>query len=107
VRVANSTSSGNNDQLTVSAGDNSQVDLDATGNILTSGTGDFTVVTLAGSAFDTGYVFDARLNGNTITTGNGVTADGVVVTNPGGGTMNVAITDNTISYAGTTRAILV
>ncbi|HMG48576.1 MAG TPA: Ig-like domain-containing protein [Allosphingosinicella sp.] len=106
VRVAGSTSSGNNDQLSVSAGDNSQVDLDATGNILTSGTGDFTVVTLAGSAFDTGYVFDARLNGNTITTGNGVTADGVVVTNPGGGTMNVAITDNIVSYAGTTRAIL-
>ncbi len=106
VRVANSTSSGNNDQLAVSAGDNSQVDLDATGNILTSGVGDFTVVSLVGSAFDTGYVFDARLSNNTITTANGVTADGIVVNNPGGGTMNVAITNNVISYAGTVRAIL-
>jgi len=107
VRVANSTSSGNNDQLSVSAGDNSQVDLDATGNILSSGTGDFTVVSLIGSAFDTGYVFDARLNGNTITTGNGVTADGIVLNNPGGGIINAAITDNIISYAGTQRAIFV
>ncbi len=107
VRVADSTSTGNANQLSVSAGDNSRVDLDATGNILSSGTGDFTVVSLFGSSFDNGYVFDARLHGNTITTGNGVTADGIVVNNPGGGTLNVAITDNTISYAGTTRAILV
>jgi VCBS repeat-containing protein len=107
LRVADSVSSGNNDQLTVSAGDNSQVDLDATGNTLSSGTGDFTVVSLIGSSFDNGYVFDARLEGNTITTANGVTADGIVVNNAGGGIMNVAIVDNTISYAGTTRAILV
>ncbi|MBV8685514.1 MAG: tandem-95 repeat protein [Alphaproteobacteria bacterium] len=106
LRVANSISSGNNDQLTVSAGDSSHVDLDATGNTLSSGTGDFTVVSLVGSAFDTGYEFDARLDGNTISTANGVTADGISVSNPGGGTMNVAITDNVISYAGTTRAIL-
>ncbi|HEX8241730.1 MAG TPA: Ig-like domain-containing protein [Allosphingosinicella sp.] len=105
--VANSVSTGNFNQLSVSSGDNSQVDLNATGNTFTSGTGDSVAVALSGSSFDNGYVFDARLANNTITTGNGVTADGIAVNNPGGGTMNVAITDNTISYAGTTRAILI
>lgn len=58
--VSNSTSSGNNDQLSVSAGDSSNVDLNITGNTLSSvATGDFVVVSLLGSAFDTGYVFDA------------------------------------------------
>ncbi|HEU0099254.1 MAG TPA: Ig-like domain-containing protein [Allosphingosinicella sp.] len=107
VGVFDSVSTGNFNQLSVSAGDNSQVDLDASGNTFTSGTGDSVAVGLSGSSFDTGYVFDARLDDNTITVGNGVAADGIAVNNPGGGTMNVAITDNTISYAGTTRAILV
>jgi len=107
LRVANSSSTGNFNQLSVSAGDNSQVDLDASGNTFTSGTGDSVAVSLTGSSFDTGYVFDARLGGNTITTGNGVTADAIAVNNAGGGVLNVAITDNTLSYAGTQRAILI
>ncbi|MET1110651.1 MAG: hypothetical protein ABWX67_03900, partial [Allosphingosinicella sp.] len=107
VRVAGSNSTGNANQLAVSAGDNSKVDVDASGNVFASGTGDSVAVALSGSSFDNGYVFDARLHDNTITVGNGVAADGVSINNPGGGTMNVAVTDNTIGYAGTTRAILV
>ena len=106
--VINSTSSGNNDQLSVSAGDNSRVDLVATGNTLSSvAAGDFGAINLLGSAFDNGYVFDANISGNTITTANGLTADGISVFNAGGGDMRVAITNNTIDYAGAQRAILI
>jgi len=105
--VSNSISSGNNDQLSVSAGDNSRVELDANSNTLSSvATADFVVVSLLGSAFDNGFIFDARIRNNNITVANGLTADGIVVFNAGGGAMNVAITGNTIDYAGTQRAIL-
>ncbi len=108
LRVNGSTSSGNNDQLSVSAGDSSQVDLEATGNTLSSvAAGDFVVVSLLGSAFDTGYVFDARIHGNTISVADELTADGVFVFNAGGGVINTAITNNTITYAGGQRAIIV
>lgn len=106
--VTDITSSGNNDQLSVSAGDNSNVDLNATGNTLSSvAAGDFVAVSLLGSAFDTGYTFDARIQNNTITTANGLTADGLVVFNAGGGVMNSVISGNTFNYAGTQRAILI
>ena len=89
--VTNSTSSGNNDQLSVSAGDSSDVDLTVTGNTLSSvATGDFVAMSLLGSAFDTGFVFDSTISGNTITVANGLNADGIIVNNAGGGTMNVA-----------------
>ena len=108
LRVNNSTSSGNNDQLSVSAGDSSSVDREATGNTLSSvAAGDFVVVSLLGSAFDTGYVFDARISGNTISVADELAADGVLVFNAGGGVMNTAITNNTINYAGGQRAIIV
>ncbi|MFN0148412.1 MAG: beta strand repeat-containing protein, partial [Dehalococcoidia bacterium] len=106
--VTNSTSSGSNDQLSVSAGDNSQVSLDASGNTLTSAsTSDFVVLFLLGSAFDNGFVFNARITNNTITTGNQITADAIFVFNAGGGQMNVAITNNTVNYQGTQRPITV
>ncbi|MDO9299008.1 tandem-95 repeat protein [Bradyrhizobium sp.] len=108
LRVNNSTSSGNNDQLSVSAGDSSSVDLEATGNTLSSvAAGDFVVISLLGSAFDTGYVFDARIHGNTISVADELAADGVFVFNAGGGVINAAITDNMITYAGGQRAIIV
>ncbi|MBR1266842.1 cadherin domain-containing protein [Bradyrhizobium sp. AUGA SZCCT0222] len=108
LRVNNSTSSGNNDQLSVSAGDSSSVDLEATGNTLSSvAAGDFVVIGLLGSAFDTGYVFDARIHNNTISVADELAADGVFVFNAGGGVINAAITDNTINYAGGQRAIIV
>ncbi|MER9290308.1 hypothetical protein NKI71_08695 [Mesorhizobium sp. M0510] len=108
LNVINSTSSSNNDQLSVSAGDNSDVSLVATGNTLSStATGDFVVVSLLGSAFDNGFTFDARIENNTITVANGLTADGISVINAGGGAMRVGIKNNTIDYAGTQRAILV
>ena len=106
--VTNSTSSGNNDQLSVSAGDNSNVNLTVTGNTLSApAAGDFLPISLTGSALDNGFVFDASISGNTITVGNGLASDGIVVNNAGGGAMNVAITNNTIDYAGNQRAILV
>jgi hypothetical protein len=106
--VSNSTSSSNNDQLSVSAGDSSNVDLNANGNTLSSPNApDFVVVSLLGSAFDTGYVFDARIQNNTITVGNDRPADGIFAFNAGGGAMNVAITGNTINYRGTQRAIII
>ncbi|WP_292189630.1 hypothetical protein [Mesorhizobium sp.] len=108
LNVINSTSSSNNDQLSVSAGDNSDVSLVATGNTLSStATGDFVVVSLLGSAFDNGFTFDARIENNNITVANGLTADGISVFNAGGGAMRVGIKNNTIDYAGTQRAILV
>lgn len=108
LNVINSTSSSNNDQLSVSAGDNSDVSLVATGNTLSStATGDFVVVSLLGSAFDNGFTFDARIENNTITVANGLTADGISVINAGGGAMRVGIKNNTIDYAGSQRAILV
>ncbi|MER8982634.1 inverse autotransporter beta domain-containing protein [Mesorhizobium sp. M0870] len=108
LNVINSTSSSNNDQLSVSAGDNSDVSLVATGNTLSStATGDFVVVSLLGSAFGNGFTFDARIENNTITVANGLTADGISVINAGGGAMRVGIKNNTIDYAGSQRAILV
>ncbi|HEU0099004.1 MAG TPA: cadherin-like domain-containing protein [Allosphingosinicella sp.] len=108
LRVNNTTSSGNNDQLSVSAGDSSKVDLEVTNNTLSSlGSSDFVALGLLGSAFDTGYVFDARISGNTITIASGVTGDGVFVNNAGGGQINVAMTNNTINYSGTQRAVVV
>jgi hypothetical protein len=107
LNVTNSTSSSNNDQLSVSAGDNSNVDLVATGNTLSSpNVGDFVALSLLGSAFDTGYTFDVNISGNTITTGNDRTADGITIFNAGGGAIRGTITGNTIDYAGTQRAIL-
>ena len=107
LNVSNSTSSGNNDQLSVSAGDNSHVELVASGNTLSSlAPGDFVVVSLLGSAFDNGFVLDANLSNNTISVANGLTADGIISFNAGGGAMNIAITGNTINYAGTQRAII-
>jgi hypothetical protein len=106
LNVTNSTSSSNNDQLSVSAGDSSSVDLVATGNTLSSpNTADFVVVSLLGSAFDTGYTLDANISNNTISVGNGRTADGIIIFNAGGGAIRSTITGNTIDYAGTQRAI--
>ena len=94
--VTNSTSSGNNDQLSVSAGDNSDVDLTVTGNTLSApAAGDFLPISLTGSALDNGFVFDATITGNNITVGNGLSSDGIVVNNAGGGAMNVLINGNT------------
>jgi hypothetical protein len=84
------------------------VDLNASGNTLSStATGDFVAVSLLGSAFDNGFTFDATLNDNDITVANGLTADGISIFNAGGGSMDVAITNNTIDYSGTQRVILV
>jgi uncharacterized repeat protein (TIGR01451 family) len=108
LNVTNSTSSGNNDDLSVSAGDSSNVNLNATGNTLSAvATGDFVPLGLLGSALDTGYTFDAVISGNTISVANGLASDGIVVNNAGGGAINASITGNTITYAGTQRAILV
>jgi len=107
LNVANTTSTGNNDQLSVSAGDNSQVQLTATGNTLRSlATGDFVVISLLGSAFDTGYLLSANISSNTISTANGLTADGIIIFNAGGGAIRAAVTNNNIDYAGTQRAII-
>src|SRR4029079_11385955 len=103
--VTNSTSSGNNDQLSVSAGDSSDVDLTVTGNTISSvATGDFVGISLLGSAFDTGYVFDSTISGNTITIANTLNADGIIFNNAGGGQMRALINGNTFDYAGTQRA---
>jgi len=108
LNVINSTSSGNNDQLSVSAGDNSDVDLVARGNTLSSvAAGDFVVVSLLGSASDTGYTLDAQIDANAITVANGLSADGIFVNNAGGGAIRTSITNNNINYAGAQRAIAV
>ncbi|HEX8240755.1 MAG TPA: Ig-like domain-containing protein [Allosphingosinicella sp.] len=108
LRVNNSTLQGNNDQLSVSAGDSSKVDLEATNNTIGAIQSEDKIgIGLLGSAFDTGYVFDARISGNTITIASGVTGDGVIVNNAGGGQINFAMTSNTINYSGTQRAVLV
>ena len=107
VIVNNTTSSGNNDQLSVSAGDNSDVDLTVTGSTLSAPlAGDFLPINLIGSSLDNGYVFDASITGNTITVGNGRASDGITVDNRGGGAMNLLINGNTFNYAGSQRAIL-
>ena len=49
--------------------------------------------------------FDARIQSNTITVANGLAADGILVNNAGGGTINSLVSGNTIDYAGTQRAI--
>jgi hypothetical protein len=70
-------------------------------------TGDFVVVSLLGSAFDEGYVFDARIQNNTINVANGLTADGIIINNAGGGSINALVSGNTMAYAGTQRAIAI
>ncbi|MGB7202148.1 MAG: Ig-like domain-containing protein [Pyrinomonadaceae bacterium] len=106
LNVTNSTSSGNNDQISVSAGDNSNVDLNVNGNTLSSvAVGDFGVVNLLGSAFDNGFVFDARVQNNNITVANGLIGDGIFGFNAGGGQMNMLISGNTIDLASSGRAI--
>jgi VCBS repeat-containing protein len=105
--VTGSTSSGNNDQLSVSAGDNSNVDLNVNNNTLSSvAVADFVVVSLLGSALDNGFTFDARIQNNNITVANGLAADGITINNAGGGAMNTVISGNTFDYAGSQRAIL-
>ncbi|WP_218029235.1 hypothetical protein, partial [Segetibacter aerophilus] len=106
--VISSTSSGNNDQLSVSAGDNSKVKLIATSNTISSvASADFVGIGLLGSAFDLGFTFDATFTNNTITIASGLAADGMVINNAGGGIMRVAVNNNTFDYSGTQRAILV
>src|SRR6185369_11055253 len=105
--VTNGTSSGNNDQLSVVAGSFNNVDLTVTGNTISSvATGDFVGISLLGSAFDTGFVFDSVITGNTVTIANGLNADGIIFNNAGGGQMNALINGNTFDYAGTQRAII-
>jgi hypothetical protein len=106
--VTNSTSTANNDQLSVSAGDNSVVNLTAISNSLSSvATGDFVVLGLLGSAFDNGFKFSALIQSNNITVANGLTTDAMSVFNAGGGQMNVAFLNNTFDYAGTQRVLLI
>ncbi len=108
IRVANSSSLNNNDQISLSANQAANVDAELTGNTVTATTPtlDFTGINLLGAAFGTG-TFDARVSGNTITTASGVTADGMTVMQMGGGTLNVGMFSNIFNYAGTQRAVLV
>jgi len=108
IRVNASTSSNNNDQISISSSQASNVDADITGNTVNSTTPtlDFVGISLLGAAFSTG-TFDARVNGNTITIANGVTADGMSIFEAGAGTMNLAVTNNIFTYAGTQRGILI
>ncbi|HUR96718.1 MAG TPA: Ig-like domain-containing protein, partial [Pyrinomonadaceae bacterium] len=108
LNVSNFTSSNNNDQISVSAGDNSNVDLNISNSTFTSTTAaDFVGIGLLGSAFDTGYTFDVRILNNTINIANGLTADAMVINNAGGGLINAVVSNNTINYSGTQRAILI
>ena len=53
---------------------------------------------------------DARIQNNIITVANGLTADGIIINNAGGGTINALVGGspggNTIDYAGSQRAII-
>lgn len=109
IRVNASTLVSNNDGISISSSQAANVDEDLTGNTLTQTipTLDFVPINILGAAFSTGLL-DTRVSGNTITVGNGVTADGMTINELGGGILRALVTGNNIfNYRGTQRAILI
>lgn len=104
VEVSTSTITNNNDAIQVS-GASGNVKFDIHDNSNLSGQ-DFVNITILKAAFSVGGTLEGKIRNNSITTENGHTADGITVFNAGGGTLKIAITGNTMNYAGTQRAIL-
>lgn len=104
VEVSTSTITNNNDAIQVS-GASGNVKFDIHDNSNLSGQ-DFVNITILKAAFSVGGSLEGKIRNNSITTENGHTADGISVFNAGAGPLKIAITGNTMNYAGTQRAIL-
>lgn len=105
LRLLNSTISNNNDGVQVSAS-NGVSTFDINGNSFVGN--DFLAVTLLKAAFSTtGSLEGAVRNNAPINIANGRTTDGIFAFQAGAGALRAAITNNSIIYAGTQRAILV
>ena len=103
LEVATSTITNNNDAVSLSSHNgNTKFDIHNNSNI--SGQ-DAVNISILKSAFSTTGTLEGRIRNNMLTTENGHTADNIIVNNTGGNNLTVAITGNTIDYAGTQRAI--
>ena len=102
--VTGSTITNNNDGIQVSANNGtSQFDIDNNDFI----GNDFLAITLLKAAFSTGGTLEGAVrNNNPMTIANGRTTDAISIFQAGAGALKVAVTGNTINYAGTQRAIL-
>jgi hypothetical protein len=106
ITVSGSTITNNNDGIQVSSSQTSTARFDIDNNDFIGN--DFLAVTLLKAAFSTGGVLEGAVRNNSpITVGNGRPADAISVFQAGGGALRAAITNNTFSYAGTQRVILV
>lgn len=103
VTVTGSTITNNNDGVQVSD-NNGSARFNISGNTFSGQ--DFVNITLLKAAFSTGGTLEGAIENNIVTVSNGRTADGFSIFNAGGGALTVRVAGNTISYAGTQRAIL-
>jgi hypothetical protein len=104
IKVNTATITNNNDGIQVSdANGDAAFDID---NVSISGN-DFLGITILKAAFSTSGTLQGLIRNSDITVGTDRTTDGVSIFAAGGGNLTVAVTNNTIDYAGTQRGILV
>jgi methionine-rich copper-binding protein CopC len=104
IEVLNSTLTNNNDGISLSS-NNGSTKFDIHDNVSFAGT-DFGRINVLKAAFSTGGILEGRIRNNPIVVADGQTTDGIFVFQAGGGTLRVAVTNNTIDYRGTQRPIL-
>jgi hypothetical protein len=105
VNVTDSTFTNNNDGLDLSATQTSNTKFTATNNTFSGN--DFVAISVLGGAFSTAGIVQGTISGNDINIANGRPSDALSVFQAGGDAVKAAITDNTITYAGTQRAMLI
>jgi hypothetical protein len=104
IKVNQATITNNNDGIQISeANGNAAFDID---NVTITGN-DFLGITILKAAFSTAGTLQGFIRNSQITVGTDRTTDGLSIFAAGGGNLTVAVTNNTISYAGTQRGILV
>jgi len=105
IEIRNSTSTNNNDAISLSS-NNGNTKFDIHDNVSFAGT-DFGRINILKAAFSTGGTLQGNIRNNPIAVTDGQTADGIAVFHAGGGTLTVGITNNTFTYRGTQRPILI
>jgi hypothetical protein len=103
LEVSGSTITNNDDAILVS-GASGDVRFDIHDNLSFAGT-NLGRINVLKAPFSVGGTLQGKLRNNPIVVADGQATDGIAVSNAGGGALNIAITDNTIAYRGTQRAI--
>ncbi|MGZ5431563.1 MAG: tandem-95 repeat protein [Thermoanaerobaculia bacterium] len=105
LKVSGCTITGNNDGISIGTSQSANATFDIFNNANISAN-DFVAISVF-QANPSAGVLQGKIRSNAISVPNGRPTDAILVNKTGDGTAIVSITDNTLSYAGTQRAILV